>query len=331
MREWLGEKRGGGKKPARRASGCALSAGERTGSFGEKASAGFTLIELLVVIAIMTLLATLLMPVLRSAREAARRAACMGHLRQLQIAWQTYAESHDGFIVSGVAMQSVKAPEKAWLINAPSGGTLQSVSDAETWMRTGALAPYVANAKVYHCPSQFRLDVSIISPGWPWYVNSLSAYRIVGPMNYPYGAGWEEKVTKVWGPSRIPVRITRLSQLSPPGSSRRMVFVDMGCGSFSISGPPPNEFILGDDDLSRRWWGCGPPIHHTKGTCTSFADGHVQYWKWKDPHTVAWSQVWLDYLDGRGTKPSPDSVPSSYLEKENQDYLEFFEAVWGRY
>ena len=33
--------------------------------------------------------------------------------------------------------------------------------------------------------------------------------------------------------------------------------------------------------------GTGPPIHHSNGTCTSFADGSVRYWKWKDPRTIA--------------------------------------------
>jgi prepilin-type N-terminal cleavage/methylation domain-containing protein len=290
---------------------------------------GFTLIELLVVIAIVALLAALLMPVLRSAREAGRRAACMGHLRQLQLAWQTYAEDHDGLIVSSVAIQWVKAPEKAWLIDAPSGGTPQSAGDVEAWMRTGALAPYLGNVKVYRCPSQIKRDLSLITAGFPWYVNWLSAYGIVSPMNYPFPAGWEETVAKARGASRIPVRVTRLSQLSPPGPARRMVFVDTGCPSLTVSGPP-NEVILGDNSLSRKWWGNGPPIHHSKGTCTSFADGHVQYWKWKDPRSVAWAQAWRDYLNGAGTRPDNDPKFSSWLEKENQDYAELFEAIWGR-
>lgn len=60
----------------------------------------FTLIELLVVIAIIALLLALLTPVLRSAKERAQRVVCLSNIKQLTLAWPTYAEEHDGKIVS---------------------------------------------------------------------------------------------------------------------------------------------------------------------------------------------------------------------------------------
>ncbi len=80
---------------------------------------GFTLIELLCVIAIIGLLAAFLLPVLSQARARAQRIQCVSQLRQVGLAFQAFAQDHNGLypmqmpIVGGGSLELVQSAQRA--------------------------------------------------------------------------------------------------------------------------------------------------------------------------------------------------------------------------
>src|ERR1700732_5389452 len=99
-----------------------------------KSRLAFTLIELLVVIAIIAILAAILFPVFATAKEAAKRTACLSNSRQQGMALMMYVNDFDGTMPSVYENYS-------------------SDTYADTW---NLMLPYTKNQDIFYCPD--RMD-----------------------------------------------------------------------------------------------------------------------------------------------------------------------------
>ena len=113
---------------------------------------GFTLVELLVSIAIIGLLIALLLPAAQAAREAARRAECVNHLKQLGLALHNFEAARQVF-PAGYLSDRIADPS-------PDPSTWDA---APGWAWGTLILPYLEQAAIQ---SQASLD----QPLWRWSV-----------------------------------------------------------------------------------------------------------------------------------------------------------------
>jgi prepilin-type N-terminal cleavage/methylation domain-containing protein/prepilin-type processing-associated H-X9-DG protein len=136
----------------------------------------------------------------------------------------------------------------AWVRWPGTNATQQQQLDG---IRAGLLFTFCPEVKLYKCPTGVR--------------GEFVTYAITDAMNgYDGIPGTKENNLMVYRRMQI------------KRADERIVFLDEGRLS-------PNSWTLWYDQ--ERWWD-QITARHGDGTNFGFADGHSEYWKWKDPRTL---------------------------------------------
>jgi prepilin-type N-terminal cleavage/methylation domain-containing protein/prepilin-type processing-associated H-X9-DG protein len=273
----------------------------------DKRTKGFTLIELLVVIAIIAVLMAILMPTLNRAREQGRRAACLANLKQLTLAWLMYADENNGKIVNGAAgIDSTVGSQGPWWVGKCWDDGYQSGVQAPEQLqkdeiKLGALYPYVRDTGPYRCPTGTRGEMLTYAA-----MDSVNGLSRTGTTT---SAGGKTVGTRV---GKTVVWLRRVDEIVSPGPAYRMVYIDEGWVT-------PDSYAV--HYQQETWWD-DAPVRHGDGTDASFADGHVEYHKWRGAGTIKYGKLQMK------AHSSNNRAPESAEDLEDLHWLQ--EATWGR-
>lgn len=261
---------------------------------------GFTLIELLVVIAIIALLLSILMPALRRAKEAGKRISCSANLNQLTKAWFLYANDNEDRSVRSRAKDVAMGVDPMTLTYKEVGWTGWNYFDYSErtqihQIERGLLFGYAKSTDLYRCPNSKEDE-------------GLRTYTLSCAWNSPFSESYYGNGSKV---------LKKISEAR--NSSGRIVFVDNVGADFDAK----YTMLYNVPE-----WRNIPNWRHANGSTYSFADGHVEYWKWENLDlTVEVAKA--SYENAMATKGIARMINQGD-QSGNEDLKRVQRGIWGQ-
>ena len=251
----------------------------------------FTLIELLVVMAIIAILAAILLPALSRAKSRAQSISCMNNIKQLGLCLHLYVSDYNDYFVPNNSVAVISSSGNG-VDQTPAGVSWLPDENADVEINpsniiNGLLFSYNKSLPIYHCPS----DQSVLQTpaGQPLPQLRWRSYNMSQSVNgYPQGDTESYGFFPAW---------TKYTDVRQPPPSSLFVLIDENADTIEDAefGNPP----VGGDFEQNVWWDM-PSDRHNQGASVSFADGHVEHWKWQTP------KVFYEWIQPVGPGELPD-------------------------
>jgi len=222
--------------------------------------AGFTLIELLVVIAIIAILAALLLPSLSRAKQSGLSASCLNNLRQLQLAYFSYAQDHNDQLVPNSYVYAITDTDHPYEDEASWCPGNVRVDTTTSNLAAGLLFPYLRTPAVYRCPGDRSTLLTTNDP--PRVIPRTRSYNL-----------------NLW----LNCSVLPEGSLTLADAARRslvQVFGFIDTHENCITDPTFGIYEATDPLFSDKWIDT-PADRHGQGANLSFLDGHVEHWRWR--------------------------------------------------